>query len=485
MTAPSTAPLPPEIFPAQVAGTFYPADPTALRAALAEAIAHATPDGGVAPKLVVAPHAGVQWSARVAATAFAPWARAACPVRRVILLAPAHRMAVAGLALHPARRWQTPLGTLDVAWDEATRLLPLAGVHVDARPFVNEHALEMHLVVLQAMLPEPFDIVPILVGDAAPDLVAEAITRLWGGPETVISLSSDLSHFLDRPTADGLDRDTARRIETLDATALDGRRACGHRIVAGALKLATERDLRVTTLRLATSADVGGDPGRVVGYGAFALEQAASARLRDADRAFLLDTCMFALAQAVADGGRMPELVTDGPLSPPLMAARATFVTLERGDHLRGCIGSLAPHRPLIGDAAINAVKAGFSDPRFGPLRADELDGLDLSVSILSTPRPMRFADEAELIAALDPDRDGLILADAGRSALFLPSVWRALPDPRDFVRHLKQKAGLGADHWSPTLTARRFRTEKFAAPVREVDPARLAPLRLRRPEQA
>lgn len=476
------APHPHETFPPQVAGTFYPADPVELRAALTAAVKAARPTGGVAPKIVVAPHAGLRYSARVAATAFSPWAHRAEPVARVIVLAPAHRMALSGIALHPAETWRTPLGDLAVDWGFARTILPLEGVHVDARPFAGEHALEMHLVVLQAMLPEHVRVVPMLVGDASPDLVARVLERLWGGPETVIAVSSDLSHYLDRTSCENLDRDTARRIETMDVAALEGRRACGHRIVAGALRLAHTRDLRVTTLQLATSADVGADPSRVVGYGAFAFEQAASARLLDGDRRFLLDTAMWALADAVSHDGRMPEIATDGGLSPPLMAMRATFVTLERGGHLRGCIGSLAPRLPLIGDVAVNAVKAGFSDPRFGALRDAELEGLDLSVSILSTPRAMDVASEVELIAALDPDRDGLILADRGRSALFLPSVWEDLPDPRDFVLRLKMKAGLPPDHWTETMIAKRFRAEKFGAPFRRVDAGAMKPLRLVEP---
>lgn len=480
-----TAPHPHEVFPPQVAGTFYSADPAELRADLAAAVKAARPTGGVAPKIVVAPHAGLHYSARIAATAFSPWAHRPEPISRVIVLAPAHRMAIAGLALHPAETWRTPLGFLSVDWAFARSILPLDGVHVDARPFVGEHALEMHLLVLQAMLPEHVRVVPVLVGDASPSLVARVLERLWGGPETVIAISSDLSHYLDRATGEALDRDTARRIETLDAAALEGRRACGHRIVSGALELAVSRDLRVTTLQLGTSADVGADPSRVVGYGAFAFEQAASARILQDDRRFLLDTAMWALADAVAHGGRMPEIATDGPLSPPLMAMRATFVTLERDGHLRGCIGSLAPRLPLIGDVAVNAVKAGFSDPRFGALRDEELEGLDLSVSILSTPRQMDVASEVELIAALDPDRDGLILADGRHSALFLPSVWEDLPDPRDFVMRLKMKAGLAPEHWSETMTAKRFRAEKFGAPFRRVDGASLRPLRLVEPRTA
>ncbi len=476
---PLAALSPGDVHPPQVAGMFYAADPTALRAELTEAIAARGPDGGVAPKIVVAPHAGLRFSARIAATAFAPWTRAATPIRRVVVFGPAHRRAVAGLAVHPAHAFATPLGRLPVDWSAVSVLLPLDRVHLDARPFEGEHSIEMLLVVLQAMLPEPFEIVPILVGDASPHEVAAVIERLWGGPETGIAISSDLSHYLDLTTATGMDRETARRIETCDPAGLDGNRACGHRIVAGALRLAEARDLRITTLGLTTSQPVTGDAQRVVGYGAFAFEAAASARLTEADGRLLVDTTIAGLARAVSLGGEVPHLVADAGVSPTLMAHRATFVTLERGDgHLRGCIGSLAPVRPLLADALINAVKAGFSDPRFGPLQADELADLDLSISILSRPRDMGVHSLQELIEALEPDRDGLILADQGRSALFLPSVWSGLPEARDFVRQLQRKAGLPIDHWSATTTAKRFRVEKLGGRVRPIDEANLKPLR-------
>lgn len=480
MTHPSTSPIALDVGVQgpQVAGSFYPAEAAALTAELAEAIAAASPTGGVVPKIAVAPHAGLRFSARIAATAFAPWANWATPIERVVILAPAHRMAFKGLALHPAHAFATPLGSVDVDWEAARRLLPLDDVHVDARPFAGEHSLEMLLIVLQAMLPRRFTLVPLVVGEASPEAVAAVLERVWGGPETVIALSSDLSHYLDLATATRLDQETARRIEALDVGGLDGHRACGHRILAGALRVAAARDLRVTALRLATSHEVLADASRVVGYGAFAMEPAASAHLTGDDRRMLLDTVVAGLARSVMLGGRVPQLVAEGGVSPPLMATRATFVTLERAGALRGCIGSLAPQRALLADALINAVKAGFSDPRFGPLQGAELDGLDLSISILSHPRAMRVADEDDLVAQLEPDRDGLILADQGRSALFLPSVWPDLPDPRAFVRQLKRKAGLAADHWSATMVARRFRAEKFGRPVGPVDEASLKPLR-------
>ena len=340
---------------------------------------------------------------------------------------------------------------------------------VDPRPFEAEHSLEMHLIMLQAMLPAPFEIVPILVGDADPRSVAEALRRVWGGPETVVAISSDLSHFLGRRAAEAIDSDTGRRIETLDAAALDGRRACGFLPIKGALEIAAERDMRATGLHLATSADVGADASRVVGYGAFALEYAASARLAEADRNRLLSACMSALERAARNGGKAPapSLAAE---SPGLSPWRATFVTLTENERLRGCIGSLKPHRPLIDDALANAAQAAFADPRFSPLKESELIGLHLDVSILSHPRPLPAGSESELAAALEPDRDGLILTAGKRRALFLPSVWRHVLDARAFVRALKAKAGFEANRWPEGVQASRFRVESFGALWRGID---------------
>ncbi len=186
------------VHPAQVAGLFYPAEPDALRTLIAEVRKGARPDGGVAPKAVVAPHAGIVYSGAVAATAFGAWARRAEPPQRIVIVGPAHRVAFRGLAIHPATAWGTPLGEAKVARDLHVRLAEARSAAVDARPFVGEHSLEMHLVMLQAMMPAPFEVLPILVGDATPDEVAAALRLVWGGPETVIAISSDLSHFLEQ-----------------------------------------------------------------------------------------------------------------------------------------------------------------------------------------------------------------------------------------------------------------------------------------------
>jgi MEMO1 family protein len=458
-----------EIHPAQVAGMFYPADPDVLRTLIADVRKRARPDGCVAPKVVVAPHAGLVYSGSVAATAFGPWARRAEAPRRVVIIGPAHRVAFHGIAVHPAAKWSTPFGEAPVAPGAHAELTQARGVFVDARPFAGEHSLEMHLVMLQAMLPAPFEIVPILVGDADPRWVAEALRRVWGGPETVVAVSSDLSHFLDQRSAESIDSDTGRRIETLDAAALEGRRACGFLPIKGALEIAAERDMRASGLHLATSADVGADASRVVGYGAFAFEYAASARLAEADRQRLLSACMAALGLATQCGGKAPTVSLNHE-SPALSPWRATFVTLTENERLRGCIGSLSAHRPLIDDALANTAQAGFADPRFPPLKQSELAGLRLDVSILSHPRSLPAGSESELVAALEPDRDGLVLTAGKRRALFLPSVWRHVLDGREFVRNLMTKAGFEPNRWPEGLDARRFRVESFGAPWRGAD---------------
>ena len=147
----------------------------------------------------------------------------------------------------------------------------------------------------------------------------------------------------------------------------------------------------------------------------------------------------------------------------PLLAQpAATFVTLTQGGQLRGCIGSLEAYRPLAADVAENAFSAAFRDPRFSPLAAEELPRTRIEVSLLDTPQPMTFSDEADALAKLCPGVDGLILTHGGRRATFLPQVWESLPEPRRFLQQLKLKAGLPADFWDGRITLSRYGVQKW-----------------------
>lgn len=162
-------------------------------------------------------------------------------------------------------------------------------------------------------------------------------------------------------------------------------------------------------------------------------------------------------AALIADSAGYPEALRE---------MRATFVTLEIDGNLRGCIGMLEAFRPLIEDVARNAFGAAFQDPRFQPLRADEYPRLFTKVSVLAPATPLTFDSEADLLRQLRPGLDGLILHDARHRGTFLPAVWEQLPDPRDFLAHLKRKAGLASNYWSDAIQVSRYTTESFGGPV-------------------
>jgi AmmeMemoRadiSam system protein B len=221
------------------------------------------------PKALIVPHAGYVYSGPVAANAYTLLADLRPAFERVVLLGPAHRVYLQGLAASSAAFFETPLGRVPVDRDGVAAALELAQVGILDAAHASEHCLEVHLPFLQVVLGE-FSIVPLVVGEAAPDEVAEVIERLWGGPETLILVSSDLSHYHDYATARRLDADTTRRIETLDADALDEGAACGRNAIRGLLVSARRHDLRVHTLDVRNSGDTAGGADRVVGYGSYA-----------------------------------------------------------------------------------------------------------------------------------------------------------------------------------------------------------------------
>jgi len=182
--------------------------------------------------------------------------------------------------------------------------------------------------------------------------------------------------------------------------------------------------------------------------------------LSPADRATLLDVARASIQHGLRHRQALAVNPDDYPET--LRPLRATFVTLETGGQLRGCIGALVAYQPLVQDVARHAYAAAFEDPRFPELRPDELPKLEIFISVLSPPEPMRFSSEEDLLAQVRPGVDGLILQFHQYRATFLPAVWESLPDPYIFLTHLKQKAGLPLDFWSPDLRAERYTTEYF-----------------------
>ncbi|HKI03025.1 MAG TPA: AmmeMemoRadiSam system protein B [Thermoanaerobaculia bacterium] len=259
--------------PAAVAGQFYPGNPDELRSMVEGFLGEGPIPSGPAPKAVIAPHAGYLYSGSIAGSAFRSLAAAAGSIRRVILVGPAHFVPIHGLALPGDHRFATPLGEVAVEPEGAQAALRLPQVRVIPEAHVREHSLEVELPFLQALLGE-FDLVPLAAGQAGGEEVAEVLERLWGGPETLIVISSDLSHFLPYDAARRADRETADRTLALNGL-LHSRQACGAVPINGLLEVARRLGLTAELLDLRNSADTAGDPARVVGYGAFAFHEPA------------------------------------------------------------------------------------------------------------------------------------------------------------------------------------------------------------------
>jgi AmmeMemoRadiSam system protein B len=265
----------PAIRPAAVSGSFYPGEPSALASEVAAYLAEAHParEERSPPKAIIAPHAGYMYSGAIAASIYARLAPLRGVVRRVLLAGPAHRVYVAGAAIPSVEGFASPLGTVALDVEALARLRRLAFVEVNDRAHALEHSLEVHLPFLQAVLGS-FELVPVVVGDASPAEVASLYDTLWGGDETLIVVSSDLSHYLPYDAARRRDRATAGAILGMEAR-LVPEEACGAAPINGLLRAARARGLIPELVDLRNSGDTAGSRDRVVGYGAFAFHAAA------------------------------------------------------------------------------------------------------------------------------------------------------------------------------------------------------------------
>ena len=456
--------------PPAVAGAFYPGVARTLDADVRALLADAGSDAPPAPvKALIVPHAGYVYSGPTAARAFALLAGRASEIRRVVLLGPAHRVAVRGLAAPRAEAFATPLGSVPVDREGIADLLELSQVGLSDEAHALEHSLEVQLPFLQRVLGD-FVLLPLVVGEATDEEVSEVLDRVWGGPETLLLVSSDLSHYYDYETARRLDAKTCAAIERLDPAPLDWESACGRVPVRGLLTAARRHGLTVRTVDLCSSGDTAGDRDRVVGYGAwaFAVDPSDARRGAGADRggastdAVLLDVARRSIERGLEEGRPLaPDPAAHGP---GLSAPAATFVTLRSPEgELRGCIGSLEAERPLVVDVAENAYRAAFHDPRMEPIAPAELPALRIEISVLSEPEELPVHSREDLLAALRPGEDGLIVSDGGRRATFLPQVWEQLPTQDAFVDAIWEKAGRAPSHWSPTARAWRYTARKIA----------------------
>lgn len=429
------------IRPPAVAGSFYPADRTTLKQLITHQLDYSrevlqqlepTLPAGV-PKAVIVPHAGYVYSGTAAALAYALLERGRGSVTRAVIVGPTHRVAVRGVACSTAAAFETPLGTVPVDIAAERKALGLSvneplrsGTHarpgasapamiVNGPTHAQEHAVEVQIPFLQTVLGPDLTIVPLNAGDATPQEAGDVLRALWGGPETVIVISSDLSHYHPHEVARALDDQTIADIAALHLP-IHPRRACGAYPINGLLDvLKGRKDMKLFELGCSTSGDDGvvalaGQPRPamrdadepVVGYVSFAAweskpEADAPAGADDlGESGTAHGDVLLKLARAAIRERLHIEHPTAVDSTASILAANpwlnesgACFVTLTEGGRLRGCIGSLATYRSLGKDIAAHAVDAATRDPRFNPVTAAEYPLLNVEISVLGEPEPI------------------------------------------------------------------------------------------------
>ncbi|ARN75998.1 AmmeMemoRadiSam system protein B [Oceanicoccus sagamiensis] len=255
-----------------VAGLFYPGSAQQLLKDVKQLLSDASQAQQHSPiqaKAIIVPHAGYIYSGSTAAKAFSALGPKASTIKRVVMVGPAHRVKLRGLAISDVQYFRTPLGDIPIDQEANSACLNLPEVQIMDSAHWQEHSLEVQLPFLQAVL-EDFSLVPVIVGDSTSAEVQALLDLLWGGPETLIVISSDLSHFHDYSTAQYIDRSTCEAIEHFDLDHIDLKQACGSIGLKALLQAAKHRNMQVHTLGLCNSGDTSGDQERVVGYGSWA-----------------------------------------------------------------------------------------------------------------------------------------------------------------------------------------------------------------------
>lgn len=433
-----------------VAGTFYAADTNELKSQIEKFARQNKNTYTVPARAVIVPHAGLVYSGRLAYEGISQLDK---NLKTIFIFAPAHRVGFYGLGLSSYDYWLTPLGKIEINSQINSELKEKFGADYKDDAIAPEHAIEIQVPLIQSVFGD-VKIVPVLIGNETPDKIEEIISFYYKNPEIGFIISSDLSHYLKHEEAVKMDSFTAQLIESGITDSFTPNHACGVVGILGLIKFANKNKFSLIRIDVTNSSEASGDKSRVVGYGTwFLFEGGKNAFLKEYYSDFILDLCRNSL-KAQFDTGRLevkfPKVFAE---------AGACFVTLEKNNMLRGCIGSIIPHRTLIEDIVINAQHAAFKDYRFNPVTKEEIPELQIAVSLLSLPKQMSFKDEEDLLGQIQPFKDGIIIRDGNYQSVYLPSVWEQLPDKKEFLRSLKVKAGLKPEHFSNTFEAYRFET--------------------------
>ncbi len=449
---------------AAVAGLFYPGNAKELGGMIDYFLANARPEAVGDLKAIICPHAGYQFSGPTAAFGFK--LAGGRDVKTVFLLAPSHYAAFRGAYVTEADVYRTPLGDVPVSpkaaelaktppftramvgfvqrpqwWTQSPAKAPPQG---QDRPDTWEHSGEVEVPFLQKVLKD-FQLVPVVFGEVNPADAAKALADKLDDKSLIVA-STDLSHYHPYNEAQTMDKDCIQRILDLK-TELSPESACGAGPILAVVHLAKLKGWKPKLLDYRNSGDTSGNKaGGVVGYAAIAFFGPQEERFNRDERKQLISLARQTLTQVVATG-KFPK-VDEKKFPKTFLENSGCFVTLTKRGQLRGCIGHIIAQEPLYKAVMDNAKSAGLDDHRFPQVTSEELKEIDLEVSVLTAPAPLAFSSPEDLLAKLQPHKDGVVLQVMGRGATYLPQVWAQIPDKVMFLNTLAEKAGCPADAW-------------------------------------
>ena len=442
------------------AGSFYPESPEELNNLLESFKEIQTFD--YKSKAIIVPHAGYVYSGHAAMAAFQHLEAS----ENFFIIAPSHHEDFNNIALPEFTYFETPLGNIEVNNKLIAEIAEKFPSIVADEIFENEHSIEVQLPFIQNLfmpykqnavdfvknlkkLGKKIRIVPVLVGNCDYRLISDLISTYWENSSFIIS--SDLSHYYTQQQCRQIDTYTATVIETGRIEFLEQQQACGLIGIKGLVDFANNNECAMIRAEMYNSGDISSDKDKVVGYGSwFMYEDSRNDFIETYFSKYVLKAAKATIIAAINQEEFIPHKIPA-----VLTQFGASFVTLKLNGELRGCIGSVYPTKPLILDIIDNAKNAAFQDPRFEPLTIEELEGLEISVSILSAIERIDFKDERDLLSKIHPH--GVILVEREKRAVYLPVVWEQLPDKEIFLNSLKEKAGLPPNYFSRTIEAYKF----------------------------
>lgn len=433
------------------AGTFYPADKYELEKMISILKKEDNLSSNYKSRAIIVPHAGIIYSGALAANGYKFLDKNA---KNVFIIAPAHYERLYGCGIADYDAFETPLGQLETNKEILKELEESFNGNINNSAFEKEHSLEVQLPFIQTFLPNA-KIIPVLYGCEDYNTIKNIIKHFWTDMDNVFVISSDLSHFYPEKEALRMDYYTAGLIENNETRNFESEMACGAVGICGLVEFSKGNNFSLIRIGITNSGEITGNSSRVVGYGSwFLYEGSYDDYLKKYYSDYIIEICKRSILTGLNLGDSLPK---DFPAA--LKERGACFVTIQIHKNLRGCIGSVIAHRPLIEDLIKNAHAAAFSDPRFNALTLDEFSMLNIEVSLLSKPERIIFEDHNDLFEKIEPFKDGIIIRDGNNQGVYLPTVWEQLPDKKAFMESLKNKAGLDKNHFSNTMEVFKFKT--------------------------